>query len=63
MQRRDFLKSSALLAATAGAAFVPHPASGARALLDLLLLARQLTEARDEATHRPDYLWIPLEGL
>ena len=57
----SFLQS--YIAATAGAAFMPHPGTEARALLDLLLLERMLAEARDEATHRPDYLWIPLEGL
>ena len=51
------------VAATADAPFMPDTPAGARALLELLLLERLLTEARDEATHRPDYLWIPLEEL
>ena len=57
----SFLQAYA--AGTAGAAFMPATAPGASALLDLLLLERMLAETRDEAAHRPDYLWIPLEGL
>jgi maltose alpha-D-glucosyltransferase / alpha-amylase len=50
-------------AGTAGAAFIPANTSQAAALLDLFLLRQILTEARHEATHRADYLWIPLQGL
>jgi maltose alpha-D-glucosyltransferase/alpha-amylase len=50
-------------AGSAGAAFMPADTSQAAALLDLFLLRQILTEARHEATHRADYLWIPLLGL
>jgi len=50
-------------AGTAGAAFIPADPAQTAALLDLFLLRQLLTEARHEATHRVDYLWIPLQGL
>jgi maltose alpha-D-glucosyltransferase / alpha-amylase len=50
-------------AGTAGASFIPADPAPAGALLDVFLLRQLLTEARHEATHRVDYLWIPLQGL
>jgi trehalose synthase-fused probable maltokinase len=50
-------------AGTAGAAFIPADRAHAAALLDVFLLRQLLAEARHEATHRVDYVWIPLQGL
>ncbi|MEX2446080.1 MAG: putative maltokinase, partial [Dehalococcoidia bacterium] len=49
---------------TAGdAPFLPRSPQQQRALLDLYLLDKALHELHYEVEHRPDWLWIPLDGL
>jgi maltose alpha-D-glucosyltransferase/alpha-amylase len=53
----------AYLEAAEGQAFVPRPRDAVQTLLDVYLMEKYLEELQYELNNRPDWAWIPLQGV
>jgi len=57
----SFLKS--YLEAMAGSPILPQSREGIRVMLDAYLLNKAMYEVNYELNNRPDWVWLPLEGI
>lgn len=62
-ERANVTFLAAYLEEAAGASFLPTPDDDAQPLLDLYLLDKALHELHYEMEYRPEWAFIPLEGL